>query len=324
MNAGPEPVPATQDAIAAAAAHLRAGRLVAFPTETVYGLGALAGDGQAVARLFQAKGRPRFNPLIVHVADAVAAQRLARWSAAAERVAAAFWPGPVTLVLPRLDGARVSELATAGLDTIALRVPAHPVAQALLAAIGRPVAAPSANRSEALSPTRAEHVAESLGDAVVLILDDGPCPVGIESSVVDLSGPLPVLLRPGGLPRGYLETVLGPLAMPERRGAPRSPGQLTRHYAPRTPLRLDARDVAGDEALLWFGPNAPAGGVARRNLSPVGDLVEAAANLFAALHALDRAAARRIAVGPIPRTGLGEAIDDRLRRAAGIPQNAGN
>jgi L-threonylcarbamoyladenylate synthase len=308
----------TPDAIGEAATALRRGLLVAFPTETVYGLGGAATSDAAVAAIYRAKGRPARNPLIVHVADLAGARALARFDARAEAVAAAFWPGPLTLVLPRAKGAPVSSLATAGLDTIAVRVPAQPVARALLDAALLPVAAPSANPSGLVSPTTAAHVATDLGEAVDLVLDGGPCPVGVESTVLDLSGPEPRLLRPGGLDRIMLERVIGPLAREADAptAAPRSPGQLASHYAPRLPLRLDARTVAPDEALLAFGPEVLEGAHAVLNLSATGDLAEAARNLFAMLRELDRSGARAIAVTPIPGVGLGEAIRDRLRRAA--------
>ncbi len=289
---------------------------MAFPTETVYGLGGDASSDAAVARIYRAKGRPSHNPLIVHVADLAAARALARFDARAEAIAGAFWPGPLTLVLPQAAGAPLSPLATAGLDTVALRIPAHPVARALLAAVRLPIAAPSANPSGLVSPTTAAHVAADLGRSVDLVLDGGACPVGVESTVLDLSGTQPRLLRPGGLDRAALERLLGPLAEAADEAAPRSPGQLASHYAPRLPLRLDATEVASDEALLAFGPHPPAGGVAMRNLSPAGDPAEAARNLFAMLRELDASGAGRIAVMPIPAEGLGEAVRDRLRRAA--------
>ncbi len=317
---------AKADAAAAADAArvLAAGGLVAFPTETVYGLGADATNGQAVARLYEAKGRPAFNPLIAHVLDLAAARRLARFDAEAARLAEAFWPGPLTLVLPKAAGCPVAELATAGLDTIAVRVPDHGVAREILAAFGKPVVAPSANRSGHVSPTRAEHVEADLGGRIDLIVDGGPTPVGVESTIVACLGE-PMLLRPGGLPRAAIERALGrKLAAPAPaagRGVkgPPAPGMLAAHYAPRTRLRLDTRRVAPGEALLAFGA-APAEGAEHAkstlNLSPRGDLVEAAANLFAHLRTLDAAGASAIAVMPIPGEGLGEAINDRLRRAA--------
>jgi L-threonylcarbamoyladenylate synthase len=299
---------------------LRIGGLVAFPTETVYGLGAIATDDRAIASIFAAKRRPRFNPLIVHVASPAAARALACWHAAAERLAALFWPGPLTLVLPRAPGSPLSLLVSAGLDTVALRVPAHPLAQALLEATALPVAAPSANPAGAISPTTADHVAKALGERVDLILDGGPCPVGLESTVVDLTGPAPRLLRPGGLVRSRIEAEIGRLQTGPAPGgegtAALSPGQQASHYAPALPVRLDTHTVAPDEALLAFGPQPPSGAAMVLNLSPGGDLEEAAANLFAMLRALDRPGIRAIAVMPIPRHDLGEAIRDRLVRAA--------
>jgi L-threonylcarbamoyladenylate synthase len=314
-------------AIEAAARCLAAGGLVAFPTETVYGLGADATDGRAVARLYEAKGRPAFNPLIAHVPGVAAARTLARFDADAARLAEKFWPGPLTLVLPKAAGCPVAELATAGLDTIAVRVPHHAVAQNILAAFAKPIVAPSANRSGHVSPTNAAHVLADLRGRVDLIIDGGATPVGIESSIVACLGE-PTLLRPGGVPREAIERTLGrPLARPPRAvddaagaasAAPAAPGMLAAHYAPRTPLRLDVAGIEPGEALLAFGPHLPAGAdkAARvLNLSPRGDLVEAAANLFAHLRSLDAAAAPCIAVMPVPRNGFGEAINDRLRRA---------
>ena len=306
--------------VAAAAVALARGDLVGLPTETVYGLAADARSDRAVAAIFAAKGRPRFNPLIVHLPSRAAAERLAEFPAPARKLADAFWPGPLTLVLPRRSGSGISELATAGLDTIAVRVPAHPVARAVLAAADLPVAAPSANRSGHVSPTEAGHVAADLGEAVAVILDAGPTGIGLESTVVGFEGDRAVLLRPGGLARGEIERVLGaPLASPTADPArPASPGMLVKHYAPAARLRLDAAAVEPGEALIAFGPRLPAGAdraVAVRNLSPSGDPTEAAANLFAALRELDRVA-DVIAVMPIPDEGLGEAINDRLRRAA--------
>jgi len=312
-------VPASPHAISRAAGLLRAGKLVAFPTETVYGLGADATDDPAVARIFAAKGRPRFNPLIVHVPDLAAAEAIAEFNTRARDVARRFWPGPLTLVLRRRDDSGISLLACAGLDTVAVRVPAHPVAQALLRETGRPLAAPSANRSGRVSPTLAAHVAAELGGRVALILDGGACPVGVESTVLDFSGalPAPVLLRPGGVTREELARSLGWFAAVEADpAAPRSPGQLPSHYAPRLPLRLDATAARPGEALLAFGPEAPSGFAEMLFLSQTGDLAEAAANLFAMLRRLDRPEFAGIAVMPIPECGLGRAINDRLRRAA--------
>jgi L-threonylcarbamoyladenylate synthase len=300
-----------------AAAALRAGRLVAFPTETVYGLGARADDPAAVAALYAAKGRPRFNPLIAHVPDLDAARRLALLPPEAERLAAAFWPGPLTLVAPVRSGGAVCELARAGLPTVAVRAPAHPLAQALIAAVGAPVAAPSANRSGAVSPTTARHVLSAFGPEVAGVLDGGPCPVGIESTIVGFAGDEPALLRPGGLPRAALEAALGrPLAAPG--GGVSAPGMLASHYAPGARLRLDAAAPEPGEAWLGFGPDPSDVAGPALNLSPSGDLTEAAAALYAHLRALDAAlgGAGVIAVAPIPAHGLGEAIADRLRRAA--------
>ena len=310
-------VPATPEAIVRAAGLLRAGKLVAFPTETVYGLGADATDERAVARIFAAKGRPRFNPLIVHVPGLPEAEAIAVFDERARDVAARFWPGPLTLVLPRRETSGISLLACAGLDTIAVRAPAHPVAQALLRATGRPLAAPSANRSGRVSPTTAEHVAIELGQRVALILDAGSCAVGVESTVLGLAGATPALLRPGGVTFEELSASLGPVATLEADpAAPRSPGQLASHYAPRLKLRLDAGEARPNEALLAFGPKALPGFVEVMNLSPTGDLAEAAANLFAMLRRLDRPEFTGIAVMAIPERGLGRAINDRLRRAA--------
>ncbi len=302
---------------------LTAGGLVAFPTETVYGLGADATNDRAVAAIFEAKGRPRFNPLIVHVADAEAAAQHVRLDGRARGLAKRFWPGPLTLVLPRQSASTVSLLCSAGLDSLAVRVPGHDLALALLRRAGRPLAAPSANASGAVSPTTAGHVAKSLGSRVDLILDGGPCRIGLESTVLDLTGARPVLLRPGGAAKDDLVSELGPIEEPaEVEGqdeTPRSPGRMASHYAPSLPLRLDAAAVGPDEALLAFGP-APLHGAARTlNLSETGDLTEAAANLFAHLHSLDEPCYAAIAVMPIPETGLGTAINDRLRRAAAAP-----
>ncbi len=305
----------TAPAIAAAAACLAAGGLVAFPTETVYGLGADARRGDAIARLYAAKGRPSFNPLIAHVGSIEAARRIGHFDAAAEKLAAAFWPGPLTLVLPKQPDCGVADLALAGLDSVAVRVPAHPIAHALLAAFKGPVVAPSANRSGHVSPTSAAHVLADLRSRIDMVIDAGPCPVGVESTIVACLGE-PTLLRPGGLPREQIERVLGRAlavsAIDDE--TPLAPGMLSSHYAPKTRLRLDAEAAGPDEALLAFGP-APAAGIAL-NLSPRGDLIEAAANLFSHLRALDASGAKRIAVMKVPNEGLGEAINDRLKRAA--------
>lgn len=308
--------PATGEALTEAARLLRAGRLVAFPTETVYGLGADATDDHAVAAVFAAKQRPRFNPLIVHVTGAEAAETLVTFDARARRLARAFWPGPLTLVLPRRSASALSLLVSAGLDSVAVRAPDHPVARALLEATDRPVAAPSANVSGRVSPTTAGHVAESLGERVAMILDGGRCRVGVESTVVDLRGGPAALLRPGGLPVEAIEAVIGRLAAPGS-GPARSPGMQSRHYAPRVPLRLNAAAPWPGEALLGFGPDARR---AALNLSVTGDVEEAAANLFAMLRDLDAGGHAGVAVSPIPETGLGRAINDRLRRAAARPE----
>jgi L-threonylcarbamoyladenylate synthase len=303
-------------AIEDAAALLRRGELVAFPTETVYGLGGDATSDHAVAAIFAAKDRPRFNPLIIHVADASDARALARFDARAELLAARFWPGPLSLVLPRAASCPVSLLASAGLDTLALRVPAHDLALELIRRVGRPLAAPSANRSGRVSPTTPAHVAAELDGRIAAILDGGPCRVGLESTVLDLTGARPRLLRPGGLPVEAIEAELGPVETAAGGEAPRSPGMLASHYAPARPLRLDVAAVDPGEALLAFGPGPPAGAARTLNLSAAGDLVEAAANLFAYLRELDQPAFTAIAVVPIPEHGLGRAINDRLRRAA--------
>lgn len=303
--------------IARAAEVLRDGGLVALPTETVYGLGADATDGRAVARVFEAKGRPAFNPLIAHVADLAGARRIARLDARAEAIAARFWPGPLTLVLPLRPDAGISPLVTAGLDSIAVRVPAHPAAQALLRAFGGPVAAPSANPSGQISPTRAAHVLAGLGARVDAVLDAGPCAVGVESTILSLLGPEPALLRPGGLTPEAIAAELGgaPLGAPEAGAAPVAPGQLASHYAPAARLRLNATTPRAGEVWLGFGPGCAG---AALNLSPDGDLTEAAANLFHMLRAADDLAGPggAIAAAPVPHHGLGLAINDRLFRAA--------
>jgi L-threonylcarbamoyladenylate synthase len=317
-------LPANRAAVAEAARCLRDGGLVAFPTETVYGLGADASNAAAVARLYEAKGRPAFNPLIAHLSDLEAAQRIGRFDAQARALAEAFWPGPLTLVLPKAPGCTVADLATAGLDTIAVRVPAHRVARAILSAFGGPVVAPSANLSGHVSPTTAAHVSSDLAGRIELIIDGGAVEVGVESSIVGCFD-APMLLRPGGLPRGEIERVLGRTLMqlPDERisdsDQPLAPGMLASHYAPRTKVRLNADRLEAGEALLAFGPHAISGIDAASdvmNLSTRGDLTEAAANLFGYLRALDAKGARAIAVMPVPHHGLGEAINDRLRRAA--------
>ncbi|MCX8253277.1 Threonylcarbamoyl-AMP synthase [Beijerinckiaceae bacterium RH AL1] len=303
---------ATDHDIADAARLLRDGRLVAFPTETVYGLGADATSPEAVARIYAAKGRPQFNPLIAHVASIEAAAAEGELSPAALALAERFWPGPLTLVVPRRAGGTVCDLACAGLASVGLRMPSHPLALALLRDAGRPVAAPSANRSGRLSPTTAADVVADLGAAVDLVLDGGPCPVGVESTIVGFNDGTPVLLRPGGIAREAIETVLArPLAAPGPEIA--APGMLASHYAPNAQLQLDATSLEPDDIGLDFGGALPG---AALDLSPRGDLAEAAANLYAYLRQLDARAPARIAVAPIPAQGLGLAIGDRLRRAA--------
>jgi L-threonylcarbamoyladenylate synthase len=297
-----------------AAEALAAGDLIILPTETVYGLAADAANPAAVARLYEAKGRPRFNPLIAHVADWAMAARVARLDDRARRLAGAFWPGPITLVAPIADAALVCDLARAGLDTVAVRAPGHPLAQAVIAAFGHPIVAPSANRSGRPSPTTfADAVAET-GAAASVCLDGGDCEIGLESTVVGLLGGPPRLLRPGAVTRAQIEGVLGPLAEADADAA-RSPGRLARHYAPNAPVRLNADAPRPGEAYLAFGVSPASANVF--NLSPSGDLREAAAKLFASLRAADALAPAAIAVAPIPEGGLGEAINDRLRRAAG-------
>lgn len=310
---------ADEHGLAKAGNVLRAGGLVAFPTETVYGLGADATQGEAVAAIFAAKGRPRFNPLIVHVPDVPAVERYAVMTPLGKRLAAAFWPGPLTLVLTRRENSGLSELVSAGLDTVAIRVPGHPVAAALLAAAQVPVAAPSANRSGRVSPTRAEHVAADLGDAIDLVLDGGACTVGLESTILDCTGETVRLLRPGAIASERIAAVIGGPVERTVGGsadAPTSPGQLASHYAPAAKVRLNAEKPLPGEALLAFGPDVPPHDGPTINLSSAGDLHEAAAKLFASLRDLDGRNVTAIAVMPIPDAGLGEAINDRLQRAA--------
>jgi L-threonylcarbamoyladenylate synthase len=299
--------------VSRAAALLRDGGLVAFPTETVYGLGADARNGRAVARIFEAKRRPRFNPLIVHVPSLAAAREIGVFDGAAERLAAAFWPGALSLVVPVAAGAGLSDLVTAGLPTVAIRVPELPLAREFLGEAGVPVAAPSANPSGRISPTTADHVLEGLSGRIDAVLDGGPCPVGVESTIVGVLDGVPRLLRPGGLPLEPLEACLGEAirpADPEAEGV-RAPGQLASHYAPSAPVRLGATEAERGEVLLGFGPVRGS-----LSLSASGDLVEAAANLYAHLRALDAGGFAGIAVAPVPERGLGRAINDRLRRAA--------
>jgi L-threonylcarbamoyladenylate synthase len=310
-------VPATPEAIAEAAQALRRGDVIAFPTETVYGLGANALDARAVGKVFAATERPRFNPLIVHVLGIADADRYAVVDDTAQKLANAFWPGPLSLVVDKRRGCEIADLVSAGLDTIALRSPAHPVARSLLVEAKLPIAAPSANRSGRVSPTTAAHVEAELDDVPSMILDGGPSPLGLESTVMSLAGGAPVLLRLGALPRDAIETVLGQKLAQAKIDTPvASPGQLATHYAPDTKLRLGATSVSSNEALLAFGPHVPKGAIATVNLSPRGDLGEAAARLFGALRELDESGAATIAVMPIPNHGLGEAINDRLQRAS--------
>lgn len=298
---------------AEAAAALAQGRLVILPTETVYGLAADAGDARAVAAIFEAKGRPRFNPLISHVSDAAAAERIARFDAAARALADAFWPGPLTIVAPVRDREAVCDLARAGLDSVAVRVPGHARARAVISAFGRPVVAPSANRSGRPSPTTFADAVDETGSAAAACVDGGPCAVGVESTVVSVLDGRIALLRPGAVTRDEIEALVGPLDTGGE--GHRSPGRLTRHYAPNAPVRLMAESAAPGEILLGFGPGV---GDPRWSLSPTGELPEAAANLFRLLREADREGPAAIAVSAVPETGLGEAINDRLKRAAGF------
>lgn len=312
MTDHPQTLSADATGIARAAALLADGQLVAFPTETVYGLGADARNGPAVAAIYAAKGRPSFNPLIVHVPDIAAAKHYVRWTDEADRLAQAFWPGPLTLVLPLREGHGLSGLVTAGLPTLALRVPAQASARRLLQVFGGPVAAPSANPSGRISPTTAQHVLDGLGPSIAAVVDDGPCSVGVESTIIGLGG-APVLLRAGGLPVEAIEAALGgPLSTSALQSDAEitAPGQLVSHYAPRAPLRMNAKTAGAGELLLGFGPMP-----CDANLSENGDLHEAAARLFELLHQLD-ARGQPIAVAPVPMQGLGRAINDRLSRAA--------
>jgi L-threonylcarbamoyladenylate synthase len=304
-------------AVSEAAAILRAGGLVGMPTETVYGLAGLATSDAAVAEIYAAKGRPTFNPLIAHFDNVEAAAEEARFDANAERLARAFWPGALTIVAPAAAGCRISLLARAGLDTLALRVPGSDVARALIAETGAPLAAPSANRSGAVSPTQASHVLADLDGRIDLILDAGPCLLGLESTVVACLGDAPLLLRPGAIAREDIEAALGrKLIVPDPAAAPISPGALASHYAPNAMLRLGARAVPEAAAALDFGGQFAPGTGVRLDLSPDGDLKEAAANLFAHLRVLDATGASLIVVASVPDRGLGAAINDRLRRAA--------
>ena len=292
---------------------IQAGDIVAFPTETVYGLGADATNNQAVAKIFKTKGRPRFNPLIVHVLNENNAKNLVSWNTVANKLSRAFWPGPLTLVLPRLPGCKVSFLASAGLDTLAIRVPSHNLARKLLSSTDCPIAAPSANKFGRMSPTTALHVDEEFGPELTLILDGGPCALGLESTVVDLTTKRPVLLRPGSITNEEIGTAIGPIATATQHSKIKSPGMLDRHYAPKASLRLNVNAPVDGEVLVGFGPLAPDGAV---NLSPAGDLLEAATNFFSTLRELDSAGNKKLAIMPIPTSGLGLAINDRLKRAA--------
>ncbi|MEW5705040.1 MAG: L-threonylcarbamoyladenylate synthase [Pseudomonadota bacterium] len=318
MEPAPHILPATPENLKLAGERLRAGALVAFPTETVYGLGGDATNDQAISRIFATKSRPSFNPLIVHLRDVAAGEKVAVFNERAHRLVQRFWPGPLTLVLKRREDSGVSLLASAGLDTIAVRVPANAIARALLEAADCPIAAPSANRSGSISPTTADHVMTSLGMAVDLILDGGACELGIESTVLDVSENKARLLRPGAITKEMIEDVIGeiPAVTQSDRERPRSPGMGDRHYAPSIPVRLNATAVEAGEALLAFGPHTITGFAAERNLSLKGDLVEAAANFYRLFRELDWSGFRAIAVMPIPEEGLGVAINDRLRRAA--------
>lgn len=293
------------------AALILANEIVAVPTETVYGLAGRADSGEAVARIYAAKGRPSFNPLIVHVASIEQAEALARFDERARRLADRFWPGPLTMVLPLRVDAPIASLTTAGLDTIALRMPAHRAMRSLIDATGLPLAAPSANASGSISPTRAEHVLHSLGGRIPFILDDGPTELGLESTIVGLDGEPASLLRPGPIVREQIEAITGAVAILAEGNPVTAPGQLASHYAPSKPMRLDVTEMTADEWLIGFGSIA-----GHANLSPTGNMIEAAARLFDLLHEADRQPLPRIAVAPVPPDGLGEAITDRLRRAA--------
>lgn len=314
----PQIYPANAESLDLAAKTLQKGQLVAFPTETVYGLGADATNDEAIARIYEAKGRPQFNPIIVHVAQAEILKDYVEWTDQAEKLADHFWPGPLTLVLPRLQNSPISLLASAGLDTIAVRCPAHPVARDLISQANCPVAAPSANASGTLSPTAARHVADSLGSAAPLIIDGGPSEVGLESTVLSLSHKVPTILRHGAVTIEMLTPLLGTVHQSLHDDtAPKSPGMLLSHYAPNIPVRLNALTGTDKEAFLTFGDdNDVQGGAMRINLSANGDLIEAAANLFSMMRECDQPSLEGIAVMPIPDEGLGLAINDRLSRAA--------
>ena len=312
--------PATPETIAQAADILRNGGLVAFPTETVYGLGGDATNDAAVEKIYAAKGRPSFNPLIVHVGAPEWVASIAQADARFGTLTRAFWPGPLTLVMKRHAATAVSKLVSAGLDSVAVRMPDHPVAASLLLAVGRPLAAPSANKSGSVSPTEAQHVVDSLATPPALIIDGGKCKVGVESTVLDLTTPTPIILRPGAITREQIDAVIGPVNVSASdEAAPKSPGQLASHYAPGLPVRLNATEAKAGEILIGFG--AVQGTL---TLSPRGELAEAAANLFTLLRQADNATLYKcIAVAPIPEQGIGLAINDRLRRAA-APRNTGS
>lgn len=311
MTGKPELLPADPTGIAVAAERLRAGGLVALPTETVYGLAARADSASAVAQIYRAKGRPDFNPLIVHIPDVAGAERIAEFDDRARRLAAAFWPGALTMVLPLRSNAGIAPAVTAGLPTIALRCPAHPAMRAVLQAADLPLAAPSANRSGGVSPSRAEHVAASLGAAVDLVLDGGPCAAGIESTIVALRNSGWEILRPGPITEAQIADVLGQSEASLAKGGIEAPGQLASHYSPGKPVRLGAESAQADEFLIGFGPVA-----GQISLSSSGDLAEAASRLYDCLHAAQNAAQPRIAIAPVPDDGIGKAINDRLGRAA--------
>lgn len=316
MSADSHVLPANETSLLLAGTLLRAGKLVAFPTETVYGLGADATQSKAVAAIYAAKGRPQFNPLIIHVATTDALKPLIEWNDTAQLLADHFWPGPMTLVLPRQKECPVSLLASAGMDSLAVRIPSHPIAQQLLREARCPIAAPSANASGKLSPTMSKHVEESLGNKVDLILDGGHSAVGIESTILDLTTDPPCILRPGAITKEQIETIIGPITTAIEGHKIVAPGMLTRHYAPHLPIRLNVAHATEREALLSFGDDSSVqGGAERLNLSKSGDLTEAASNLFAMLRQLDQSQFSGIAVMPIPDAGLGIAINDRLKRA---------
>ena len=324
----PTILPPTESGIARAAKALQDGDVVAFGTETVYGLGADAGNTEAVGRVFALKGRPAKNPLICHVDGLKMAKTIARVDADAEMVIRQFWPGPLTLILPYTGDEQVAAAARAGLKTVAVRAPAHNTARALLTAVGKPVVAPSANKSGRLSPTNAMMVADAFGDELSLILSGGKCEIGLESTVLDMTSATPTILRPGAITADDLSMCLPDVASltdSAEPNAPASPGLLLRHYAPRLPLRVDVREgpIGEEEAFVGFGPNPfkPKGGLIRKNLSKTGDLEEAAQHLFSLLRELEDSGAKGIAISPIPETGIGIAINDRLRRAAAASQD---